>query len=298
MLLLIIALLIMAIAVLLFYQFKFAKPSGPQLRLPENALEELGAPEEELAAAASAAVRKTWFPLSRKFKGYEQRISASNIRIRLQRAGSPIGVLEFFAFKVLTTIFVPVVGMILLGNAFPKILVLLIGLAVGFFLPDYWLNQKIKARQSHIRKELPNVIDLLNLCVSAGLDFMLAVNRVVKDLRPTDLTRELAEVYRQTQMGKSRRDALREFSLRVHTPEVHSFVRTLLQADRMGTPMSEALKMQAEDMRVRRFHAGEAAALKAPIKLLLPLFAFILPVVLILVAGPILIQFSKQGVTF
>ena len=78
-------------------------------------------------------------------------------------------------------------------------------------------------------------------------------------------------------------------------PELSSFVRTLLQADRMGSPMEEALKIQAEEIRLRRYLRGEEAALKAPIKLLLPLFLFILPAVLVIVAGPIIIQFMKGG---
>jgi len=171
-------------------------------------------------------------------------------------------------------------------------------IALGYFLPDIWLNNRIKKRQNAIRKELPNIIDLLNLCVSGGMDFMLAVSRVVRDLRPSDLTAELKEVSRQTQMGKTRKEALKNFALRIDSAEVHSFVRTLIQADRMGTPMAEALKLQSEELRVRRFQRGEAMALKAPIKLLIPLFLFILPVVLILVAGPILLEFTRTGIGF
>ena len=94
-------------------------------------------------------------------------------------------------------------------------------------------------------------------------------------------------------MGSSRRDALKHLSERINSTEMASFVRTLLQADRMGAPIGEVLKMQAEEIRMRRFQKGEEAALKAPIKLLAPLLIFILPVVLIIVAGPILIQFTR-----
>jgi len=239
------------------------------------------------------------FPLTNKFKTSERKITANHLRRRLIKAGSPIGILEFLAFKLISLIFVPFAGFIFLGSAFPrKDILLVIFLAIGYFLPDIWLNKKIKRRQHNIRKDLPNIIDLLNLCVSGGLDFMLAVNRAVKDLKPCDLTLELAEVYRETQMGKSKREALKNFAWRIDTPEVHSFVRTLVQADRMGTPIGEALKLQSEEIRVKRFQRGEAMALKAPIKLLFPLFAFILPVVLILVAGPILIQFTKSNIGF
>jgi tight adherence protein C len=198
----------------------------------------------------------------------------------------------------LVIIFVPATSLIFLSGNFPKNMVLAVSLVVGFFIPEIWLNQKISKRLHNIRRDLPNIIDLLNLCVSGGMDFMLAVNRVVKDLKPCDLTRELGEVYRETQVGKSRREAMKNFGWRVDMPEVHSFVRTLIQADRMGTPMSEALNVQSEEMRVRRFQHGESMALKAPIKLLFPLFAFILPVVMIIVGGPIILQFARGGINF
>ena len=96
-------------------------------------------------------------------------------------------------------------------------------------------------------------------------------------------------------MGSSRREALKSFSTRINSPEIISFVRILLQADRMGSPIGECLKMQAEEIRIRRFQKGEEQALKAPVKLLAPLLMFIMPVVLIIVAGPILIQFTRGG---
>lgn len=301
MLLVIIGLLVAASVFLLLYQFKLVKPGQDTAHLPSHVFKndlEIDLRVEQKDSAFTA-LQKTWLPLTRRFKAYEQRIPARNfISSRLVKAGSPIGILEYFAFKVLALIFIPLVSFIFLSSVPRKDMLLVISIAVGWLLPEMWLNKKIKKRQNNIRKELPNIIDLLNLCVSGGLDFMLAVSRVVKDLRPTDLTRELAEVYSQTQMGKTRKDALKEFAGRVDIPEVHSFVRTLVQADRMGTPMSDALKLQSEEIRVRRFQHGEAMALKAPIKLLFPLFVFILPVVLILVAGPILLQFTKTNIGF
>lgn len=296
----IVGLLVTASVYLLLYQFKFVKPGAEKAHLPARILkdsleEDLELPKDTLFSTLS----KARFPLTHKFKTYEQKVAAKGLRRRLIKAGSPMGTLEFFAFKLISLIFVPLAGFIFLGSAFPrKEVLLVISLAAGYFLPDIWLNKKIRRRQHNIRKDLPNIIDLLNLCVSGGLDFMLAVNRAVKDLKPCDLTMELAEVYRETQMGKSKREALKNFAGRIDIPEVHSFVRTLVQADRMGTPIAEALKLQSEEIRVKRFQRGEAMALKAPIKLLFPLFAFILPVVLIMVAGPIILQFAKTNIAF
>lgn len=223
-------------------------------------------------------------------------LPGSSVPARLVMAGSPVNIIEFAIMKVLSMVIFAILGSIIFGAGKQQFIVYLIaGLAVGFIIPDLWLRMKIKRRHRELRRDLPAVIDLLNLCVDAGLDFMLAVNRVMKDFKKCPLTDELLEVWRETKMGTSRRDALQHLSRRANLLELSSFVRTLLQADRMGSPMGEALKIQAEEIRQRRYLQGEEAALKAPIKLLFPLFVFILPVVLVIVAGPILIQFIRGG---
>ncbi|MDD4908713.1 MAG: type II secretion system F family protein [Candidatus Omnitrophica bacterium] len=298
---LIVVVLLLAVSVyLLILQFGSKAFGLEKMRLPAQVFDSKKVEMELSQDKYTVKPDNTWLPITARFKDFEKRIpfSTEGIRRRLIKAGLPMGVLEFLSFKVLAIIFVPAVALIFLSGNLPKNMVFAVSLLVGFFIPEMWLNQKIGKRLHNIRRDLPNIIDLLNLCVSGGMDFMLAVNRVVKDLKPCDLTRELGEVYRETQVGKSRREALKNFGWRVDMPEVHSFVRTLIQADRMGTPMSEALNVQAEEMRVRRFQMGESMALKAPIKLLFPLFAFILPVVMIIVGGPIILQFSRGGINF
>jgi len=219
-------------------------------------------------------------------------IPLENLKSRLISAGKPMNVSQFFAFKFLLVATLPVITFISLH---PKSPLLIIPLCIGYVIPELWLSSKVKKRQAAVLRDLPHIIDLLNICVGAGLDFMVAVNRVIQEFRPCVLVDELKILVQEIHMGSSRRDALKNLSRRINSPEVISFVRTLLQADRMGTPIGEALKMQAEEIRIRRFQKGEEMALKAPIKLLFPLLAFILPVVLIIVAGPILIQFTRGG---
>ena len=217
------------------------------------------------------------------------------VKRALSTAGSPLTVDEFFAFKELCIIFFPLIYIIIVGlpEAQPIWIVSLAGL--GFIFPNLWLKRRIKARQSAIIKALPNVIDLLNLAVGAGLDFMVAVKRMVERSQPNPLVDELNQVWQQTQMGKTRREALRNMAQRVNLPEVSSFVRTLVQADKMGVGIEEALRTQAEEVLSWRFQVIEREALKAPIKMLFPLLVFILPVVLIIVGGPILLQFLRGG---
>ena len=139
-------------------------------------------------------------------------------------------------------------------------------------------------------------IDLLNLCIDAGIDFMGSLARVVREFRPCPTVEELGLVVQEVRVGKRRRDALQAFSQRVQTPEARSFSRTLRQADRMGTGLGEALKILSEDMRLQRYHWAERFAQQAPLKMLIPLL-FSLASALIIVAGPILIQFLHGGFT-
>ena len=285
---LIISLLLLTSMYFVVYQFIYRRKSE-ETHLPSQIFD-----DDESKFRYPGQPHKAWMPLTSKYKSFEKSITVPfDLRHKIVKAGSPCGILEFLAFVVLAIFLIPIVIFIIVGDRFSVPIVIFCGAGLGLVMPLFWLNKKINKRQLQMKRDLPNVIDLLNICVSGGLDFMLAVNRVVRDLKPCDLTRELSEVYRETQMGATRREALKNFAWRVDMPEVHSFVRTLIQADRMGTSIGDALKLQSEEIKVKRFQRGEAMALKAPIKLLLPLFVFIMPVVLIIVAGPIMLTFLK-----
>ena len=165
----------------------------------------------------------------------------------------------------------------------------------GFIFPDLILKSRGKRRKFLIGRVLPETIDLLGLCVGAGLDFMAAVRWVVEKVKLNPMIEELILVLKEINVGKPRIQALRDMSKRVDIADVTSFVRILIQADRMGTPVEDTFRILSEDTRIRRFHRGERQAMKAPLKMLIPLIFFILPVILIIVAGPILIRFIKQG---
>ncbi len=168
-------------------------------------------------------------------------------------------------------------------------------IAVGYMAPEYWLKGKIKRVKMLMTKEMPDAIDLLGLCVNAGLDFMLALKWVVEKSPPSIIVSELNVLLQEINVGKTRRDALRDMAQKYDVPEMASFSRTLIQADKMGTSVSEALTRLSEDMRLSRFRRGEQLAMKAPLKLLVPLLFFIFPVVGVLVAGPILLQFIETN---
>jgi len=170
-----------------------------------------------------------------------------------------------------------------------------LGIVGGYMVPEFWLKGRIKKVKAIIVKELPDAIDLLGLCVNAGLDFMLSLKWVVEKSAPSVMVDELNTILQEINVGKTRRDAIRDLAVRYELPDLSTFSRTLIQADKMGTSVTEALNILSEDMRLSRYRRGEQLALKAPMKMLVPLLLFIFPVVGILVAGPILLDFMENS---
>ena len=168
-------------------------------------------------------------------------------------------------------------------------------IVAAHILPEFWLKSRVRKVKDTIVKELPDAIDLLGLCVNAGLDFMLSLKWVVEKSPPSVMMEELNVILQDINVGKTRRDAIKDLAMKYELPDLSTFARTLIQADKMGTSMTEALNMLSEDMRLARYRRGEQLALKAPLKLLIPLLLFIFPVVGILVAGPIMLDFIENN---
>jgi len=180
-----------------------------------------------------------------------------------------------------------------MSDAQNRIMWLCMMMGLGFYLPEFWLRMQIQKVKNSIIRYLPDTIDLLSLCVNAGLDFLLALKWVVEKSTPSVLILELQQVMQEVHVGKPRRDALTDFANKYQIPDLSTFTRALVQADRMGTSVADALNIISEDMRISRFRRGEQTALKAPLKMLIPLLFCIFPVVGILVAGPVLLQFME-----
>lgn len=234
----------------------------------------------------------------RKFSFFNKPLAASPTGRRIYRdlsmARAHINTEEFFLIKqVLIALFVTLAFMYGSGDFF--MFLILMGIAAGYMLPELWLKAKTKKTKDSLLRELPDTVDLLGLCVNAGLDFMMALKYVVDKSHPSVLVEELRNMMQEINVGKPRRDALRDLAKKYEMPDLSTFSRTLIQADRMGTSVSEALNILSEDMRETRFRRGEALALKAPLKMLIPLLFFIFPVVAILVAGPIFLDFFQNN---
>jgi len=203
-----------------------------------------------------------------------------------------IKAVDFLIMKEFFAVVFPLIVFIL---GIKKIWILVLAFIWGFLLLDFILNSKVNNRKRAIIRFLPETIELLGLCVGAGLDFMSAVTWVIDKVSANPMIEELSIVLKEIKVGKPRAEALRDLGRRVDIPDVRSFTRTLIQADRMGTPVEEAFKILSEDIRMRRFYNAERQARLAPIKMLIPLIFFILPVIFIIVAGPILVNFIVKG---
>lgn len=170
----------------------------------------------------------------------------------------------------------------------------LVILLVFYARPGLWLRSVLKARHRSIQRALPFVLDLLTLSVEAGLDFMNAMQRIVERRKLDAVGEEFVRVLREIQLGKTRRVALRDMSERVDQPEIRTVVNALVQADELGVGIAQILRIQADQMRQRRFERAEKLANEAPVKMLFPLVAFIFPAVFLVLLGPIILQVLRQ----
>ena len=213
----------------------------------------------------------------------------------LMLSQTPMSAEEFLLIKQILVVVLVLVSFKINPDPAFFMFTILISIAGGYMVPEIWLKTKVKKIKESILKNLPDTVDLLGLCVNAGLDFMMALKYVVDKSQPSVIVQELRNMMQEINVGKPRRDALRDLARKYDMPDLATFSRTLIQADRMGTSVSEALNILSEDMRETRFRRGEAMALKAPIKMLAPLLFCIFPVVGILVAGPIFLDFMHNN---
>lgn len=215
----------------------------------------------------------------------------AKIKNKLDAAHSSLKPEEFLSIKGILSIGLVIAALFLFKKV--EFLILAVVFLFGFFIPDFWLKNKTRQRKSNLVRVLPETVDLLGLCIEAGLDFTTAVKWIIEKAPSNPMIDELALVLEQIKWGRPRTQALKEMSKRLNISEVTSFVQTLVQSEKMGTPVSQTFSILSEDTRLQRFNRGERIALKAPIKMLVPLIFCILPVIGIVVAGPILLQFMS-----
>jgi tight adherence protein C len=174
----------------------------------------------------------------------------------------------------------------LTDTAFAQRLLFTAAMAVlGYFLPTVWLGSRIRRRQQEIIKALPDALDLLTISVEAGLPFDGAMQRVAEKWN-NEISKGFQRLLAEMRVGKSRRDALRDMSDRMDVPDITSFVAALIQADQLGISIAKILRIQSEQMRIKRRQRAEEKAHQAPIKMLIPMTFLIFPTILIIILGP------------
>jgi tight adherence protein C len=172
---------------------------------------------------------------------------------------------------------------------------------IGFFIPDSMFGGKIRQRQADIMRNFPTMVDLLALTIEAGLDYMAAIERILKNVKPnqrTELENELQKMINEVQLGYTRRDALKRLAMRTGVPEIRSFTGLIIQSEELGTSLVELLRNYAADMRFRRLNKAEKLAAQAATKMLIPLFIFIFPTVFIMMLAPMMKSLVSGGLGF
>lgn len=215
--------------------------------------------------------------------------SIEKINRDLGIAGYPfrMGAREYYGLRVLLMVVGLVMDVWLLSGGINQarlgasVLILILML----ILPIYWLRNLVNKRQDAVRKGLPDALDMLSVCATAGLGFDQALQRV-SDEWQTPISEEFGRMLSEMELGISRQEALRNMELRLHISELSSFISVILQSEQLGMSIAETLQAQAEQMRIdRRFKAQEIAQ-KMPAKMLFPLAFLILPAIIAVLLGP------------
>lgn len=217
--------------------------------------------------------------------------SAERYRHRLDLAGNPAGwsVDRVVSGKVVGAVAGALSGvlvaLVLTESTALRLVVVLVALVVGFLAVDLYLYQRAYERAEAIQRELPDAIDLLTISVEAGLGFDAAVLQVARN---TDgpLADELSRVLREMQLGQGRSEALRGLAERTSVADLRTFVSAMVQADQFGVPVGQVLRVQSQEIRVKRRQRAETKAQQVPVKITVPLIFFILPALFVAVLGP------------
>ncbi len=252
---------------------------------------------------------RVFIPMARRVGEFVLRFTPQNAiqstAIKLEMAGKSIDPAVFWGMRlggVLLGVLFIFLGGIAPEGSFLKGRGLLFGVPMsllGFFLPEMWLSSQISRRQNAIRKAMPDALDLLTICVEAGLGFDAAMAKV-NEKWDNELALAFGRTIREVQLGKLRREAMRDMADRLGVPEMTSFVAAVIQSEQLGVSMAKVLRIQSEQMRIKRRQAAEEEAHKAPIKMLFPMALLIFPSIMIVLLGPaaIILMQSALGEMF
>ncbi|MBN1261035.1 MAG: type II secretion system F family protein [Anaerolineae bacterium] len=207
---------------------------------------------------------------------------------------------QFFGIRMGTSAAGAVLGFVLASlasdvPAFQRLLIIIGGFVFGFIIPQLMLTSRIRKRQEDVLKSLPDALDLLTICVEAGLGFDASMSKVAEKWE-NELSLAFARTVQEMQVGKLRREALRDMANSLDVADVTSFVAAIVQADQLGVSMAKVMRIQSEQMRIKRRQRAEEKARQAPVKIMIPLVFFIFPTILIVLLGPAALQMKDSGI--
>jgi len=165
--------------------------------------------------------------------------------------------------------------------------------ALGFFFPQLWLQSKINSRQNEVRKAMPDALDLLTICVEAGLGFDAAMSKVSEKWE-NELSIMFGRAIREVQLGKPQRESLRDMADRIGLPELTSFVAAVIQSQALGVSLAKVLRIQSDQMRMKRRQFAEELAHKAPVKMIIPMALLTFPSIMIILMAPAGFQIANS----
>src|SRR5215469_6174222 len=256
--------------------------------------------DEQYSREATRSQGSNVLALPQWLESLAVRLSPSGIATIMQRrldvAGNPQGWTShrILSVKGLGLLTLGLLGA-LAGLRSPELLVVAggLGAVIGFFLPDLLLRNSGQKRQEQIPRALPDALDMLTICVEAGLGFDAALAQVAR-YTPGPLAAEFARALQEMQIGKSRTEALRSMAERTTAPEFRSFISAMVQSAELGIPVAHVLREQAKEMRVRRRQRAEGQAQKVPVKITFPLILCLFPALLVVIIGPGIIQIAHS----
>ena len=302
---LIVAVAILGSIVLLFVGVAAPRPSDRAVldRLAAYGERALTLEEIELSQPFSQRIIKPVVQGIAQFVGrFAPQRNIEETRHKLELAGRPYGwgPTEFLGIRGLAGVLLAVLTFLLVtitkqpvGKRF---LITAVAGGLGFYLlPTLWLSSQIRRRQTEIVKALPDALDLLTISVEAGLGFDAAMSKVAEKW-DNELSLAFNRVIQEIQMGKLRREALRDMANRMDVSDVSSFVAAIIQADQLGVSIAKVLRIQSEQMRIRRRQRAEEKAHQAPVKMLFPMAFLIFPAIFIVLLGPSVLVVMKSGV--
>lgn len=217
----------------------------------------------------------------------------SGVERKLVAAGEPMNLQGFLTMVIVATIAAMGFGLLIMFVMAQQIGAMQFGIfgalaLIGFYMPFYIVNSRAKQRQHAIIKSLPDAFDLITTCVEAGLGLDAALSRVAEKVQGP-FAQELSRSLREIALGKTRRDALKELGDRTQVPDLMQFTNAVIQAEAMGSSIGQVLRVQSDQLRVRRRQRAEEQAYKAPVKMLFPLVMCIFPTLFIVILGPAII---------